>query len=288
MLKSLRNSSDALRRHPGLAAVSKDGEHGNALFEALVCEFHWTALQVGAVTSCINASVSQNRSWMMRSCGNLIPVESPSIKAGLRAWQEIDLPRELAASISGIYRDLSDAKRLTLPIILAAGAFTAPKISEPKLQQIAALWKKLSEDCESAVQELEPEARWRLGGLYTGNALLLGKFVRDAISGSYDCVNQIGEVAIPVLPQRRKTARYILLQPCKIRGADGSSIALAHDISRNGLELTCERSFSVKERVRVELRSGRKFSGIVVWTRQKLVNIQFDDALASDDPLFTR
>lgn len=288
MLKGIRRSSQPPRRGAARARLSAEPEQGNALFEALVCEFHWTVLQIAAITSCMNASVSQNRAWMLRSCSNLIPVVSPVIRAALNAWQEIGLPSELASSLRNVYLGLFDAKRMTLPVIRDAGAFTGPTISLAKLQQIAALWRKLSEECEVGVQNLEPEARWRLSGLYTENSLILGRFLREAISGSHGCVNQVGEVAIPVLPQRRKTQRYALLQPCVVRGKSGNAVALARDISTNAIGLTCEQSFELKERVLVELRNGRKMKGTVVWARSGQINVQFEETLPADDPLFGR
>jgi PilZ domain len=288
MVKGILRFSQPSRSAVARSSVSSEPEQGNALFEALVCEFHWTVLQVGAITSCMNASVAQKRAWMLRSCSNFIPVETPVIRAALHTWQEIGLPRDLAASLKKIYLDLSDAKRLTVPVIRDAGSFTGPTISLAKLEQITALWLKLSEDCEAAVQSLEPEARWRLSGLYTGNSLVLGKFLREAISRSHDCVNQVGEVAVPVLPQRRKTPRYALLQPCMIRGQNGNAMAFARDISRNGIGLTCEQGFQLKERVLVELRNGRKMKGTIVWARNEYVNVQFEEPLSGDDPLIGR
>lgn len=284
MLKALFKSSESTRRsYP--RTVSNEPNEGNALFEALVCEFHWTALQIGAIASCMNASLASERTWMLRSCSNLLPVESPIVKVALRSWKDIGLSGKLAESISKIYFDLSDAKTQARPLISRAGAFGGPDISLAKLEQIIALWRKLAEDCKTAVQCLEPETRWRLGGLYTGNALTLGKFLKEAMSGSYACVNQFGEVAIPVLPQRRKAPRYVLLQPCKVSTQGSTSIAFARDISKNSIDLDCEHDFKSKERILVELRNGRKIKGIVAWSQKKKVVVQFDEALSDGDPL---
>ncbi len=234
----------------------------------------------------MNASLVQNRVWMLRSCSNLLPVESPVVKAALHAWQEIDLSTQLASSLRTIYLNLADAKRMAMPIVRDAGVFTAPVISPLKLQQMAALWRKLSEECETAVQALEPEARWRLSGLYTENSFILGRFLREAVSGLHTCVNQVGEVAVPVLPQRRRTQRYVLLQPCMVRSQNGGTVAVARDISRNGIGLSCEQDFQLKERVTIELRDGRKMRGVVAWARNKQMNVQFDEQLSGSDSLF--
>ncbi len=284
MLRALLKLSEpAQNSYP--RTVSSEPDEGNALFEALVCECHWTALQIGAIASCMNASLASERTWMLRSCSNLLPVESPVVKVALRSWQDIGLSGKLAESISRIYFDLSDAKMQAQPLISRAGAFAGPEISLAKLEQITALWRKLAEDCKTVVQRIEPETRWRLGGLYTGNALVLGKFLKEATSGSYACVNQFGEVAIPVLPQRRKAPRYVLLQRCKVSTQDVTSIAFARDISKNAIGLDCEHDFKLKERILVELRNGRKMKGIVAWSQKKKAVVQFDEALSDGDPL---
>ncbi|WP_045834926.1 PilZ domain-containing protein [Hyphomicrobium sp. 99] len=288
MLKALLKIAEPARPSFPRSRISNEPDEGNALFEALVCEFHWAALQIGAIASCMNASLAFDRTWMLRTCSNLVPVEAPVVKVALRAWQDIGISGELAASISKIYFDLSDAKKLAMPLIESAGAFSGPSIPVAKLEQISALWRKLAEDCKIAVGRLEPETRWRFNGVYTGNALVLGKFLQDALAGGFGCVNQFGEVAIPVLPQRRKTPRYVLLQPCKISDKAGVSIAFARDISKNGIGLDCERDLALKERVFVELRNGRKMRGIVAWSHNKKVSVQFDEPLSDDDPLIAR
>lgn len=287
MLSALRKISEASRSPRRPANFSNEPVEGNALFEGLVCEFHWTALQIGAITCCMNASLASGRTWMLRSCTNLVPVESAVVKLALRSWQDLALPRELAAAIGGIYFDLADAKRLALPLINSAGVFVGPQIPLGKLEQITAVWRKLSEDCHSAVQDLEPETRWRLNGLYTANTLVLGKFMKEAMGGKRSCVNQFGEVSLPLLPQRRRTRRFTLLQPCKVTCHGSTSIAFARDISKNGIGLNCERGFKLRDPLSLELRSGRKMTGIVVWCKDGKVGVQFDSTLADDDPLIS-
>lgn len=287
MLSALRKISETSKSPRRAVSVSNEPVEGNDLFEALVCEFHWTALQIGAITCCMNASLASGRTWMLRSCINLVPVESVVVKQALRSWQDLELPRELAAAIGRIYFDLSDAKRLALPLIDSAGVFVGPQIPLAKLEQITAVWRKLAEDCNGAVQDLEPETRWRLSGLYTSNALALGKFMKEAMTGKRSCVNQFGEVSLPVLPQRRRTRRFTFLQPCKVTFQGSTSIASAREISKNGIGLNCERGFKLRDPLLLELRSGRQIKGIVVWSKAGKVGVQFDSPLADHDPLIS-
>lgn len=284
MIGALRKFSEPSK--PWRAPISSSEPlKGNALFEALTCEFHWTALQVGAISCCMNSSLASRRSWMLRACSNLVPVESPVVKTWLQSSQEFDLPKELAAAVRRIYFDLVDAKELALPLINSAGVLIAPTIPYAKLEQIAAVWRKLAEDCRDIALELEPQTRWRLGGAYTENAFVLGKFLKEAVSGSRTYVNHYGEVAMPILPQRRRTPRFALRQPCKIFWENHSSIAFASDISKIDLRLNCERDFRMKEPIIVALRNGRTMRALVVWCKDGTTDVRFEIPLEGNDPL---
>lgn len=267
--------------------IAGDTIEASARFETLVCEFHWTALQIGAIASCMNASLASRRSWMLRACSNLVPVEAPAIKMALRSWQDIGLPRDIAAAIARSYSDLADAKKLTIPLIGSAGNFVAPQIPAAKLEQITVVWRKLAEDCRDAVLELEPEARWRLNGAYTGNALVLSKFLKEAMMGLQTCVNHHGEVAMPILPQRRQIPRFIMLQNCMIFSPAGAFSAFARDVSKNDLRVNCDQTFRVKDPVVVILRNGRKLPSLIVWSKDGMAAVRFDTPLSDDDPLIS-
>lgn len=267
--------------------LSSEPMEGNPLFEAMVCEFHWTALQIGAITASMNAALALNRTWMLRSCVNLVPVQAPVIALALRSWKDMGFSRDLAAKIGRVYFDLAEAKKVAVPLISSAGSFGRPTLALSKLEQIAAVWRKLCEDCNEAVQQLEPETRWRLSGLYTGNTLILGKFLKEAIAGNYGCVNTLGEATLPVLPQRRRTQRYTLFQPCRISLPGQAFVGLAREISKNGMSLECDRELQLRDPVTIELRSGRKIKGVVVWSKQKKLGIQFENPLADGDPILT-
>ena len=265
--------------------VSTQPMEGNTLFEAMICEFHWTALQIGAVTACMNAGLSLQRSWMLRSCANLIPVQAPVIAIALRDWKDMGFARPLAAKIGQIYFELADAKQASAPVISGAGQYSMPKVPLAKLEQMAAVWRKLCDDCNEAVQELEPETRWRLSGMYTSNTLTLGKFLRDAAAGGFSCVNVIGEVTLPVLPQRRRTQRFTLSQPCKIVVQGQTFVGVTKEVSKTGLSLECEHQLTLRQPVTVELRAGRKFKGLIVWIKDQKLGIQFENPLDEGDPL---
>lgn len=284
MYSSLRKSADsrppaAAKRSPAVTELD-----GNAMFEAFVCEFHWTALQVGAVAQLFNASLQNGQKWMLRTCRNILPVEAAIVGFATKNWKELSVSQNMAKNISRVFFNLADAKNKTEIMLDRFSSFNSV-IPSPGLEQLTALWRKLAEDCLTLVNELEPDTRWRLNSLYTENALVLSKFVKAAVNGGAANVDASGHVALPVLPQRRREPRFTLLQPCNILIRNQSLPAVARDISRNGLGISCRAELPLREQVVVELKGGRKFRGRIVWIREGNQGIQFDDPLALTDPL---
>lgn len=279
-------SSDKNRNDTKPVAGSSSQVEGSFLFEALICEFHWTALQIAAVTSVMNACLSSGRPWTMRSCRNLLPVEASVVSLALRSWQEMGIAKEIALRIDRIYLDLAHAKRLTEPFIdVTDTRGMSGKIDFIKLEQLTVFWRKLTKDTFDAIHALEPEARWRMNGLYSQNTLILGKFLKEAVDGRHSCVDSLGEVALPVLPQRRRAPRFALLEHCKVETRGITVPAFAHDISKNGIGIACKHALALKETVIIELSSGRRFKAVVVWGKDGRVGLHFDKPLANNDPL---
>ncbi|MBA2125928.1 PilZ domain-containing protein [Hyphomicrobium methylovorum] len=290
MLNTLRKTFEPSKRvQPSVnaSATAVEPLDGNSLFEALVCELHWTALQIGAVASAMNAALAFKRPWMLRSCSNLLPVESPLVRSALRSWRDIALPPEPGAAINRIYLELLDARTVALPLVLGAGNFVAPAVSIDRLEQLTMAWRKLAEDCRDAVLALEPETRWRLDGTYTGNALVLGKFLKEVAAGAHSCINRQGEVALPILPQRRRSRTYNLSRPCKVTAEDAIAVGRTMSISTNGIDFVCPRAFRTKESVLIELQNGRKFPSLIACAKAGKTSARFDQPLSENDPLFT-
>ncbi len=266
---------------------NNDAVEGNALFEALVCEFHWTALQIGGVTCIVNAAQQKDRSWILRSCQNLMPAEAALVAVALKLWSDLSIPASLARTLSRIYVDLADAKRLTNPIIEASGSFDGSKVTPARLQQLEELWRQLAKDALEVVHDLEPHTRWRLTGHYSENAMVLAKFLKDVISNKHTFVDHFGNVSLPSLPQRRREPRYALLQPCMIYTRNSAYPGFARDVSQNGLGISCKGELKLRESVTVELRGGRRLRGRVVWNKNGQQGLQFETPLDYGDPLIS-
>lgn len=260
---------------------------GGALFEALVCEIHWAALQIGGITCIMNACMERGMATIPNSCRNQFPVEPPVVFAALSVWDDFGIAKILGTKIELLYKQLAHARASTEPFIGSQYAGALNLLPLQTVAQLTALWRGLAVDANDVVNALEPEVRWRIGGLYSENSLLLNRFLKDAVRGNNSCVDVQGEVILPVLPQRRKAQRFALQQPCKIAVRGKILSAFGNDVSMYGMGLACEFPFKLKEMIAIETKTGRRFKGVVAWSNGTRLGVQFDAALERTDPLIS-
>lgn len=284
MFSSLMTTKDKVQPRSKPDTQVQTQLYGNALFEALVCEFHWTSLQIGGVANIVNASMQKGQSWMLRSCRNFLPVQAAVSTVALKGWSDIGLSKGSAHAISRIYFNAADARNRTEAVLDGLGPVNSPNIPIAKHQQLNIVWRQLADDCRLSVQELEIETRWKLSELYTANALVLAKVLKDAEKGGFSCVDRMGNVILPTLPQRRREIRYSILQQCTVTIRNMTVPAIARDVSRTGIGIACAAEFRLRDNIIIELKGGRRFKGRVVWIKDGRQGIQFDESLEQSDP----
>lgn len=278
----VQESKNVLLETPGTPAAAPAG---SALLEALTCELHWCALQIGGITSIMNASLVRGLAGVPNSCRNNLPVESPVVSAALGSWDDFGIPKTLRTRTERLFKDLSFAKQSMEPFIGGPHTGKADIVPLRAIAQLTAVWRTLSGDAYETVSAFEPETRWRIGGRYSENSLVLNRFLKEAIRGKFDCVDLHGEVVLPVLPQRRRAQRFALQQSCKVVVRGRRVPGFAQDISMYGIGLSCSLTVGLKEPVLIELQTGRTFKGTVAWTKEGRLGVQFDNALLRSDPL---
>lgn len=275
----------AAKRHELTPVAANANLPGNLLLEALTCELHWSALQTGGITCIFNALHARGQGSIPNTCRNHFPVETAIVTSAMQARDDFGLPRALSNRIEKWFKSLAFAKQTTFPFLDAQRERASEQVQLRTIAQLTVVWRSLCLEACETVNALEPETRWRIGGSYSENSLLLNRFLKPAASGNYDCVDPYGEVVLPVLPQRRKAKRFALQQTCKIAARGMSMRGFAQDISMYGMGLTCDVNFGLKESVTIELQTGRRFKGVVVWIKNGRLGIQFNAALGRTDPL---
>lgn len=283
---ALKISDMKAKRTETRAAPSSDLA-GGALFEALVCEIHWAALQIGGIACIMNACMERGMATIPNSCRNQFPVEPPVVFAALSVWDDFGIEKKLGTRVELLYKQLAHARSSTEPFIGLSQADNLNRLPLQTVAQLTALWRGLARDACDVVNSLEPEVRWRIGGLYSENSIMLNRFLKEALQGKSSCVDVQGEVILPVLPQRRKAQRFALQQPCKLAVRGKVLAAFGNDVSMYGMGLSCEFPFKLKEIIYIEIKTGRRFKGVVAWSNGTRLGVQFDTALERTDPLIS-
>ncbi len=287
MFSTALKVSDTKARRSEPRSIPNADLAGGALFEALVCEIHWAALQIGGITCIMNACMERGMATIPNSCRNQFPVEPPVVFAALSAWDDFGITKTLATRIELLYKQLAHARSSTEPFIGSQFAGNLNLLPLQTVAQLTAVWRGLATDSCEVVNALEPEVRWRIGGLYSENSMMLNRFLKEAMQGRNGCVDSQGEVILPVLPQRRKAQRFTLQQSCKVAVRGKVLSAFGNDVSMYGMGLSCEFPFKLKEPILIETKTGRRFKGVVAWSNGVRLGVQFDTALLRTDPLIS-
>lgn len=258
---------------------------GDGLFEANVCELHDVAARVAAVTSAVNAFAKGNPNRILMSSRNLIPSEPTSL-AGAKGLQIVNGPAYVAGRyLSDLFGGIRPARELLENYFSRAGRHAVLIVAQRDRDVWAEAWQTASYVALKAVNGLEPETRWRLSGLYSENSLVLTRVLRSAAVGEAPCVDEMDCVTLPALPQQRRVPRFALRQDCMITHHGTTYKAFAKDVSAGGIGLGGAPAFQLKAKVEIQLRSGRRLSGCVVWCDDTRLGVQFAVDLLPGDPL---
>ena len=261
--------------------------HSNApLFEALVCETHCAAAMSAIVASCINGSANGILRLDRAKIDRFLPPE-PAVLLSLarRSLLEIEPLSETQDVIDAFFVALRAIRRALETHFFDAteiGAGRARVIHARTLSLVAA---SVCHEGLRAVRALETETPGRLPELYCQHAQALSALLIEAERGGTPCLDSEGEPFFPKLPQRRHSSRRTLGQSCRLLYRKAIVSAFAKDISEGGMGLLRTPFLRTDDVVTVELDSGRRFKGIVVWTRGEAVGVRFFEALNASDPL---
>ena len=273
---------NAIARAPVVTTV-----HSNTpLFEALVCETHYAAAMSAIVASCINGSAKSNHRLDRAKIDRFLPPE-PAVLLSLtrRSLLEIEPLSETQDVIDAFFvalRALRRALETHFFDVTEIGADRARVIHARTLSLVAS---RVCHEGLRAVRALETETPGRLPQLYCEHAQALSALLIETERGGTPCLDQAGEPYFPKLPQRRHSSRRTLGQSCRLLYRKAIVSAFAKDISEGGIGLLRTPFLRTDDVVTVELASGRRFKGIVAWTRGEAAGVRFFETLNASDPL---
>jgi hypothetical protein len=278
-------SRPARKKPPPIREFEASELQGDALIEAIIAEIHETAVRIAGVGSWLNALVRYSDARRSLSYRSHIP-EEPTLLAVARLFVAgDDLDAVAATNLIFLFGKLRVARRQLDALVADNGQAKAAHVWQIELKECQDTWRAMAVLALDIVNELEPETRWRLDERYSDNSLVLARLLRQVSSGKSPCVDDMGNILLAELPQRRRAPRFSLQQNCSLGFRGIKYRAFTRDISIQGVGLTGCPHLRLRERAEVELRNGRRLSGIVIWSKDGRVGIKFDQHLPWNDPL---
>ena len=284
------NRSSSRRHHerPHVPAASQSQRSADAapLVEATLAEFHYVAVGVAVVTTAVNsltdwrtvldAADISRRAPRTTVLQGMLSVASPAI----------DDDGALALDTQAVIDETVDALMHLHAFLADAEAIGTARAGTLHAAGLAQSWRPL---CCSAIGVL---ASWdtlrihcALPELYGQNARVLTGLLSGAASGFRPCLDAEGRLYVPELPQKRRWPRRSVLQDCLIITDNDAYAAFVRDASAGGLGLERVAGLQSGDVIAVDLECGRRFHGVIAWSRDGKAGLRFDLPLAENDPL---
>lgn len=265
-------------------AVVIPGIDGNVLFEALICDLHWTMLHVGTLAQLATACSHATQAWTLRPWRHLTHESAAIVHLALRYHPQLGLSSKVAEDIAAFVRSLSDLKKLTRSLMVDTQAYSATQ--RQALTHLAGKWKELCRSGSLVLQSLEMPVAATLVQVYAQDGRMLAGFLREAASGDTQRVSPWGEITLPVLKQRRRTARASVERACRLILADLDVTASILDLSIDGVGIACKHRLAIGQALQIDVGSDRRLHATVVRCDGPNYGLRLTTALRRDDPLF--
>lgn len=257
---------------------------GIGLLEAIVCETQTEALYSVVVGSGINALRHKSRVKNPQSLKNFLPRESAVIGELLRSHEDAGLSLSVMLRLREVFGALAAARGSAARFFADAGQNGAHAAAIDS-SSFAAHWSRLCEEIVETLRALDAETIGRVPDYYLDNSSTLVKMLTSVAGGGQPCIDAAGEIVLPDLPQRRRTARRSLLQQVSLRHRGKNTLVIAKDISATGLGLDHVPELQLEELVQIEMTGGRRLMGMVVWIKGDTAGIRLGKPLPPNDPL---
>lgn len=289
--KSIRPKLDPSASHfaseiANAAAEPKITDASMPILEALVVETHSAALLTATIASAVNAFKNPNSERSEKELRPYVPPEPALISVLRNGMLETDLDRDTVAVIVDFFDDLVPARAALDQYFSDANHLGPERAAALHLLGLSNAWRRGCDHALVAVRQLHGYLG-RLPAQYASNSRVLIDLLQDAARGGSPCLDANGKIALPDLPQRRQSARRTICQPCTITYNRTTVEAFVRDVAPGGFGLERAPQMAPKSLVLIELPSGRRFTGVVAWSKGSTAGIRFSRTLLPNDPLLT-
>lgn len=278
-MNALSHRRVLVRHHPADTA--------HPLLETLICETHNAALLTAATTSIVN--VLRNPA-IARSPGEIeiyLPKNPALLATFPRLATEAGVEIAILTSIVAFFSETEAARGLTSGYFTDARLFGIERAVALHQYSLSQAWRNVCHAALDAVGAMNGTTADLLPELYHLNAGVLGRLLNAAARGESPCVAADGQPFLPVLPQRRQAGRKTVGQPALLSVSGTQAHVYVRDVSLGGLGLESVPVLRPGTSAVVELATGRRLTGEIVWYERSRAGLKFAKLLPPGDPLIS-
>jgi len=222
---------------PSAAVAKSKRAVADYLFETVICDLHWTALQAGSIAMVVEACSKTDAGWTLRAWRHGLGDDCEVMRLALRFQDDMGLNTAIAAQIAGLYDSVSDAKASIVDLAKIAALYTVPE--RKAVAQAAERWRRVSREAVEVLKAVNGARSRRLAALYAEDERAMVAFLEESAKGDTRRVSVFGELTAPALRHRRRTPRISSRVSCRLILPRGQARAEIEDVSRNGIGLIC-------------------------------------------------
>ena len=262
-------------------------ETSHPVLESLVSDTHTAALLTAVIAGAVNGFKSPNTVRSQAGLEMYVPQE-PAMARSLGRWaSEARLsPNAVGAAIS-FFEDLEPARRQLNRYFNDANVIGPERAVALHRFALAGAWRGACQSAIAAINALNAETDDRLPELYRLNCGILSRLLQAAAAGETPCIAPNGEPFLPALPQRRRSSRRSVGQAALIIVNNQTFRGFVRDVSAGGFGLEQTPILEKGRQATIELSTGRRFTGTIVWYKRGRAGVRFARPLTPNDPLLS-
>jgi hypothetical protein len=256
-----------------------------AWLEALTCEVQTAALQTAAVTSAVNVLDTPAPLEDPKSVGGFVPAEPVMFLLSRMQRGDEVLTADTVAELKRYFSVLAQARHVIAGYLADLDAIGPGHAAILHASALRHAWRRACRSGLAAVKAVADDVEAWVPECYTATTPVLSSILNGAAAGFHPCVDVTGRIYLPELPQRRRAPRTTLLQPCEVRTARRRMSAIVRDVSSGGIGLDRVPGLAPADLVTIDMETGRRFVGTVMWVDGSRAGIRFGTSLAPNDPI---
>jgi len=263
-----------------------EGSSDRVLLEAIACGLFELASLTAVTASAVN-TLALKKPLAADAFIGFVPRES-AITQSLGGWLvDTGMSYETVAAIGMALDALRQARGALQVYASDASSLGAEGAAVLHRFHLVAEWRHAGLAVLNAVNLFDGEAGDALPDVYRQSTGILNGLLQRAAAGGFPCLDLRGKPVVPLLPQRRRSSRRMMVEECRLRWRTRHCNAMVRDISSGGIGLSSTPDLREGDPIVVELDCGRSFSGIVAWARDGEAGVEFSTPLPLNDPLLS-